>query len=83
VSIWRLCRQHHSGQSLDGEGARLYGGRWNYPGTAVGYTAGTLALAALEILVQVDHDIAPTDLVSIPLEVPARIRRDIDRSPAR
>ena len=72
--IWRLCRQQHSGQPLDGEGARLYGGRWNYPGTAVVYTAGTLALAALEVLVQVDHDVAPTDLVSIPLEVPARTR---------
>jgi RES domain-containing protein len=74
VIIWRLCRQRHADRPLDGEGARLYGGRWNYPGTAVVYTAGTLALAALEVLVHVDHDIAPTDLVSIPIEVPAGIR---------
>ncbi len=37
------------------------------------YTAGTLALAALEVLVHVDHDVAPTDLVSIPISVPAGI----------
>lgn len=38
------------------------------------YTAGTLALAALEVLVHVDHDIAPTDLVAIPIDVPRGIR---------
>ena len=34
----------------DGEGARLYGGRWNSPGRPVVYTASTQSLAALEIL---------------------------------
>ena len=72
--IWRLCRQQHAAQPLDGEGAQLYGGRWNLPGTAIAYTAGTLALAALEVLVHVDHDLAPHDLVSIPIEVPSELR---------
>ena len=72
--IWRLCRQQHAARPLDGEGARLYGGRWNLPGTALAYTAGTLALAALEVLVHVDHDLAPHDLVSIPIEIPSGIR---------
>ena len=36
--------------AFDGEGARLAGGRWNRPGTAVVYTAETLSLAALELL---------------------------------
>lgn len=72
--IWRLCRRRYSRRPLDGEGARLYGGRWNYPGTVVVYTAGTLALAALEVLVHVDLDIVPTDLVSIPIKIPTGIR---------
>lgn len=72
--IWRLCQQRYVHLSLDGEGARLYGGRWNFPGTPIVYTAGSLALAALEVLVHVDHDIAPADLVAIPIEIPKRVR---------
>jgi RES domain-containing protein len=73
VIIWRLCREQHAARPLDGEGARLYGGRWNFLGTSIAYTAGTLALAALEVLVHVDHDLAPHDLVSIPIEVPSEL----------
>lgn len=72
--VWRLCRQRYASHPLDGEGARLYGGRWNYLGTSVVYTAETLALAALETLVHLDPDLAPTDLVAIPIELPANIR---------
>jgi len=74
VIIWRLCRQRYANRLLDGEGARLYGGRWNLPGTPMVYTAGTLALAALEVLVHVDHDLAPPDLVAIPIEIPKKMR---------
>ena len=41
---------------------------------AEAYTAGTLALAALEILIHMDLDVAPKDLVSIPIEVPDGLR---------
>lgn len=32
----------------------MYGGRWNSPGTAMVYTAGSQSLAALEMLVHLD-----------------------------
>ena len=38
------------------------------------YTAGSLALAALEVLVHVDYDLVPPDLVAVPIDVPRGIR---------
>ena len=29
---WRLLKTKHAAHAFDGEGARLYGGRWNSPG---------------------------------------------------
>ena len=37
--------------ALNGEGARLHGGRWNHPGQPCVYLASSRALAALELLV--------------------------------
>jgi len=42
--------------AFSGEGARLYGGRWTSPGVPVVYTAGSLALAQLEVLVHLPTD---------------------------
>ena len=56
VTAWRIVKQKKPPRkAFDGEGARLYGGRWNSPGTALVYTAGSQSLAALEILVHVDN----------------------------
>lgn len=66
--VWRLCRAPF--QALDGEGARLYGGRWNAPGVPVVYAASSLALAALEYLVHLDPEDAPDDLVALALALP-------------
>jgi RES domain-containing protein len=68
VHVWRLARRAY--QALDGEGARLYGGRWNAEGVAVVYASATLALAALEYLVHVDPPDVPDDLVALRVEVP-------------
>lgn len=66
--VWRICREAH--QALDGEGARLHGGRWNSERVSVVYTSSTLALAALEYLVHVDIEDVPDDLVAMAIEVP-------------
>lgn len=41
---------------MDGEGARLYGGRWNSPGRRVIYASESRALALLEILVHLEDE---------------------------
>jgi RES domain-containing protein len=66
--VWRITRRRH--QALDGEGARLYGGRWNNEGRAVVYTSATLSLAALEYLVHTEPLLAPSDLVAIEIDIP-------------
>lgn len=54
VRVWRLVKERHAETAFDGEGARLYGGRWNSPGQRAIYASGSLALAALETLVHLD-----------------------------
>ena len=72
MELWRIARRAQV--ALDGEGARLYGGRWNSAGTAVVYAASHLSLAALEYLVHIDPDDAPDDLVALRLSVPGNAR---------
>lgn len=73
MHVWRLARSVYP--ALDGEGARLHGGRWNEPGTPVVYTSGSLSLAALELLVHLDPDRLPDDLVAYTVEVPDGLER--------
>lgn len=56
--------------ALDGEGARLFGGRWNPKGMPVVYAASTLSLAALEALVHFDSDLWPADSVAVTIDIP-------------
>lgn len=54
ISAWRITKQKHAKTAFTGEGARLYGGRWNSPGRLVVYTAESRALALTEILVHLE-----------------------------
>ena len=53
-TAWRIVKEKHAATAFDGEGARLNGGRWNSKGTRVIYTSGSMALAALELLVHLN-----------------------------
>ncbi len=52
--VWRIVKKKHARNAFNGEGARLYGGRWNRPGTPMVYTAESQALALLELLVHLE-----------------------------
>ena len=54
ITCYRVTQKKHAATAFDGEGARLYGGRWNNPGCALVYTAGSLSLATLELLVHLE-----------------------------
>lgn len=51
IHAWRIVKARHAAQAFSGEGARQSGGRWNSPGVAVVYAAGSASLAMLEVLV--------------------------------
>lgn len=49
--VWRIVKEKYAESAFSGEGARQAGGRFNSPGLPVIYTSESLALAELEILV--------------------------------
>jgi len=73
VRFWRICRRRYAAEAATGEGARLYGGRWNSRGVRVVYASTSLALAAIETFVNLDPNLQPKDLVSIEGEIPAAL----------
>lgn len=50
-----LTTLFQAADASSGEDARLYGGRWNSPGIAMVYTAGSVSLATLELLVHLGN----------------------------
>ena len=54
-TAWRIVKTRYASSAFDGEGARVYGGRWNSPGTAIVYTSHSRSLAVLEVLVHLNR----------------------------
>ena len=71
---YRLIRPEYTATAFTGEGARLYGGRWNSRGVAVVYAAESLSLAQLELLVRVhSREILENQFVCIAAEYPEEL----------
>ena len=54
ITAWRICAPRYAETAFSGEGARIYGGRWNSKGRAVVYASESISLAVLEQLVHVE-----------------------------
>lgn len=76
MRLWRICRAIHAAEAFSGEGARLFGGRWNSQGLRVVYTSPSLALAAVETFVHLEPNLRPDDLVSMEAELSDAIPAD-------
>jgi RES domain-containing protein len=50
MEAWRITRATKTADAFSGEGARLFGGRWNSPGNRLLYTASSRSLGILEVL---------------------------------
>ena len=58
---------------LSGEGARLFGGRWNSPGRFVVYLTDGLALAGAELVVHFGNAAALKTYRKIPAHIPEEL----------
>jgi len=67
-TVWRITTVRFAQTAFSGEGARLYGGRWNPEGCEVVYTAESQSLALLELMVQ--DDPLRANYVLIPAQLP-------------
>ncbi|HXW83614.1 MAG TPA: RES family NAD+ phosphorylase [Candidatus Binataceae bacterium] len=84
MRFWRICRRRYAARAATGEGARLYGGRWNSRGVSVVYASSSLALAAIETFVNLEPKFLPKDLVSTEGQIPDDVeiaRLDLKRLP--
>ena len=68
MEVFRIARTRYVAD-LTGEGARLYGGRWNREGVSLIYASTTRALATVEFLVHVPIGLVPRDLAIAAIEV--------------
>jgi RES domain-containing protein len=70
MKLWRICRAVHAASAFSGDGARIYGGRWNSQGVRIVYASSSLSLAAVETFVNLEPNLRPDDLVSIEGQIP-------------
>ena len=67
--VYRLANRKYS-NDLSGIGAEIAGGRWNFKGTRILYTADSRALCMAEIAVHTPIGVMPKDYFLISIEVP-------------
>ncbi len=80
LTAWRLVKSRYAATAFDGEGARLFGGRWNSPGTRVAYASDSAALAALEVLTHLQSTSVLQHYFLAAIHFPERLVETLDGS---
>ena len=80
ITAWRIVQACHLSHAFTGAGASYYPGRWNERGTPVIYTAGSLSLAAMEMLVHLGSAEVLNPYMSIPVSFDDGLCRQLSYS---
>lgn len=80
LTACRIVKPRYAEDAFSGEGARIHGGRWNSRGHPVVYTASTLSLAALELLVNVPRQEWFREFAVVHCWFPEAIVEELDRA---
>jgi RES domain-containing protein len=67
ITAWRITKKKYVDNAFSGEGAKIFGGRWNPVGYPTVYVAQNLSLAILELIVHLTDDSDITRFVAIPV----------------
>jgi RES domain-containing protein len=68
MTVYRICKKEYK-NDLTGLGSFLYGGRWNFPESYMLYTASSIALAALEVLVNYTYQLKDISFSLISIDI--------------
>ena len=74
LRLWRIVTGSHPVWS--GEGARIYGQRWNPPGLPAIYTGTSFAVCLIELLVHANRKSPPSGARFVEADVPDDVSRD-------
>lgn len=75
LRLWRIATGPHPLWS--GEGARLFGQRWNPPGLPAIYCGTSFAICLLEVLVHANRKAPPSAARYVEAEVPDGVSREV------
>jgi RES domain-containing protein len=78
ITAWRIVEAEHADDIFGGEGARLFGGRWNKIGHRVVYTASSVSLATLELIVSTPRAQLLSEFVIVSCSFPEVLVDDVD-----
>lgn len=69
--VWRIAADTptYTADDLAGTGAKVTGGRWNRPGTALVYCAENIALASLETFIHLNASGLPLNRYLVRIEI--------------
>ena len=70
--VYRMATSRYK-DDLSGQGAKLFGGRWNSVGLAALYCTQSISLAVLEVLVRTGFNTLPVNYWIMKLEIPENI----------